>query len=95
MDTSGHKGWWEMREFAGRTRNGVNVVKEVYRNMVTGEVHDPGPDGWNGSPPKTLTGVAAIAGFGGSDELWESAKHFESSGVVVYQKEGRTVILYD
>lgn len=95
-DVSGYKGWWPMQEFAGRTRNGVNVVKEVYRNVVTGEVHDPGPDGWNGDKPTNPTGVLPSYGFGGSEELWASAEEWKkkTTGRIIEQKGVKTVISY-
>lgn len=51
LETSGYKGWWEVRQYLGKDKNGVKQGKEVFRNMVTGEIFDPGERGWNGEPP--------------------------------------------
>lgn len=60
LETDGYKGWWEMKQFLGRDRQGKNLTKEVFRNMVTGEVYDPGEKGWNGSPPYPTGSTANI-----------------------------------
>lgn len=50
--TSGKQQWWAMKEHQGRNEYGQKIYREVFRNMKTGEVHDPGLEvGWNGSPP--------------------------------------------
>jgi len=51
LETSGYKGWWELKQYLGKDKNGVKIGKEVFRNMITGEVYDPGEKGWNGEPP--------------------------------------------
>jgi hypothetical protein len=51
IDTSGYRGWWEAREFAGRGPQGEKLYREVFRNMETGEVHAP-ENGWDGEPPR-------------------------------------------
>lgn len=51
LETGGFKGWWEVRQYLGKDKNGVKQGKEVFRNMVTGEIHDPGEKGWDGEPP--------------------------------------------
>lgn len=50
IETSGFKAWWPLKEFQGRTADGVNVVTKGFRNMVTGEFHAD-EKGWNGAPP--------------------------------------------
>lgn len=52
-----------MREMTGRDEDGKKLSKEVYRNMVTGEVFEPhnaegNPVGWNGNPPVPRSGGA-------------------------------------
>jgi len=51
LETGGFKGWWEVKQYLGKDKNGVKQGKEVFRNMVTGEIHDPGEKGWDGEPP--------------------------------------------
>ena len=51
VETAGYRGWWPMLQSIGKARDGSKIVKEVYRNMVTGQVHDPGEAGFNGEPP--------------------------------------------
>jgi hypothetical protein len=50
IDTAGYRGWWPLRAYQGKDRNGKKVGVEVFRNMATGEVHAPA-NGWNGEPP--------------------------------------------
>jgi hypothetical protein len=95
-DVSGYKRWVAVNEFVGRTRNGVNIGREVFRDKVTGEVHDPGPEGWNGVTP-TIAGYTP-ASMGGSEELWASAKTWSkehSIGVVKSEQPGRTIYVYE
>jgi hypothetical protein len=96
LETSGYKGWWEGREFLGRTNNGVNVVKEVFRNMVTGEVYDPGEKGWDGSPPYPTGAGEMVFGYGGSEEFWNNMRMARNttSGEVVLNQDGRVKIVY-
>jgi hypothetical protein len=56
LEKSGTKTWWPMKQFMGRDKDNKNITKEVYKNMVTGQEHEPldrdgQPLGWNGNPP--------------------------------------------
>jgi hypothetical protein len=93
VDTRGYKGWWEVKEHMGRSR-GVEVYKESFRNMVTGELYTS-EKGWNGSPP-TPTGELITLNHGTNykDNFglieWDS----EVSGEVVESHNNRTIIKY-
>jgi predicted Zn-ribbon and HTH transcriptional regulator len=60
LETSGYKGWWEVKQYLGKDKNGVKRGKEVFRNMITGEVYDPGEKGWNGEPPYPTGDMATV-----------------------------------
>lgn len=56
LKTHGYERWWPMRQQVARNSDGTKIYAEVYRNMVTGEVHHPKNKegvaiGWNGEPP--------------------------------------------
>jgi hypothetical protein len=53
---SGYERWWPMKQHIGRNSDGTKITAEVYRNMLTGEIHHPKDkegiaNGWNGDPP--------------------------------------------
>jgi hypothetical protein len=50
IDASGYRGWWPLRRFVGKDHRGRPVGQEVFRNMLTGDVHEPA-NGWDGEPP--------------------------------------------
>lgn len=55
-DLGRDKVWWPMRQFIGKDKRGKKRTKEVFRNIRTGEVHEPVSKdgehlGWNGEPP--------------------------------------------
>jgi len=61
LEKHGYRKWWPMKEHTGKDKSGKTVGNEVYRNMVTGEVHHPVDRdgkyiGWNGSPPDLPNG---------------------------------------
>lgn len=56
LESSGYRGWWELKLFQGKGRE----PKQVFRNMLTGEVYDPGEKGWDGEPPYP-TGELVVA----------------------------------
>lgn len=55
LKTSGFERFWPLKELTGRNMAGNKLTREIYRNMVTGEIHAP-EDGWNGSPPDFPSG---------------------------------------
>jgi hypothetical protein len=55
LETSGYKKFWPMRQFTGMNPDGSKNSIEVFRDMVSGEVHTH-EDGWNGSPPDLPSG---------------------------------------
>jgi len=60
LETAGYRGWWPVRLYTGKDKNGVKQGREVFRNMVNGELYDPGDKGWNGSPPYPTGGPAGV-----------------------------------
>ena len=63
VETSGYKAWWPMKQFKGRGKDGSYLSDEVYRNIVTGDVHKP-HNGWNGRPPEHKTGEKNLTEVG-------------------------------
>ena len=65
LETAGYRRFWPMRQHLGRERlpNGQRIQHEaeVYRDMVTGEIHAAMSGegeflGWNGNPPNSASG---------------------------------------
>jgi len=55
LETSGYKRYWPLKEFVGKDMRGNKIAKEVYRDMITGQVYAPA-NGWDGSPPDLPSG---------------------------------------
>lgn len=51
IETAGYKGWWPLRLYQGKNQEGQKKGNEIFRNMLTGEIFDPGEKGWDGEPP--------------------------------------------
>lgn len=58
-ETSGHKGWAEVKVFEGKTQDGQMVGDEGFRNIETGEMVRP-RGGWNGEPPRPTGDLACV-----------------------------------
>ena len=96
LNTAGYEGWWPMRIATAKTGPGEFASKEVFRNMATGEVHEP-ENGWNGEPPSPTGDLAHVRhGMGGDEEFWANmaAAKDQTKGTVVLQEPGRTIIRY-
>mgnify|MGYP003575071136 FL=1 len=65
LETAGYRRFWPLREHMGRTKHAdgsrTQESREVYRDMVSGQVHVPESTdgealGWNGNPPDLPAG---------------------------------------
>jgi len=55
LEKTGFKKYWPMTELMGHAADGTRVTREVFRDMVTGEIclpvdKDGNFQGWNGEP---------------------------------------------
>lgn len=50
-ETSGYRGWRPLRQITGQDESGNPESVQVFRNILTGEIHRDWGKGWNGSPP--------------------------------------------
>ena len=86
LRTHGYGGWWEMRQFRGKTRTGEKVGTDVLRNMGTGEVVMT-EKGHNAEPPHPTGDCSHLRHRpAGSDELWESLRNREPSLELISEK---------
>jgi len=61
LRTGGYEGWWPVKEFLGKTRDGqTKIYRESFRNMENGQVFHDAQKGWDGEPPYPTGDIAHI-----------------------------------
>lgn len=64
VQTSGHQRFWPVKIHQGKSKDGEICYTEGYRDMTSGELHEPMDKegnllGWNGNPPN-IPGAATV-----------------------------------
>jgi len=75
-DTGGYRGWWPMKTFDGKGPDGQMQGREVFKNVVNGQVAAP-EKGWNGEPPAPTGDLSTVrhssdAYRSGWERIWGS-----------------------